>query len=356
MRSRLLSIVALLLFANWTWAQAPFGKTIDEVNGKMVKLFGAGGFRGVASYGTGVIVSPQGHILTCASAMLDTFNLRAHMPDGRRFESLKIIVIEPELDLALIKIDHKFDEPLPYYNIAEAAKAPMAQTGDWVLGFSNTFQIATRDEPLSVQKGVIQAYSKLQGRRGVFEAPYRGEVYVIDAITNNPGAAGGVITDRKGRLLGIIGKELRNTLSDTWINYAVPVQATVEVQVKDQKVSLSVADFVAKAIKGEYTPVAREKPVGGPQGYHGIVLVPDVIDRTPPFVEEVRTGSPAAKAGLRPDDLVVYIDGEQIISVKHFKEIMNAIRPGSEVTLEIRRGEKLQTVKVKLDEPLAKKP
>ena len=105
------AVMAVLAFVPELVAQAPFGKVIDDVNTKMVKLYGAGGFRGVASYGTGILVSPDGHILTCASAMLDTLNLRAHLADGRRFEGLKIIVIEPELDLALIKIDQKLIIP-----------------------------------------------------------------------------------------------------------------------------------------------------------------------------------------------------------------------------------------------------
>src|SRR5262249_30191593 len=156
--------------------------------------------------------------------------------------------------------------------------------------FSNQFQIATRDEPVSVQRGVIAAYSKLQGRRGIFDFPYTGDVYVIDAITNNPGAGGGVVTTRKGELLGIIGKELRNTLTATWINYAVPIHV--------------VAKFAELGMKGEYKPIVKERPAGGPGGYHGIVLVPNVIERTPPYVEEVMPDSPAAKAGLRPDDLI----------------------------------------------------
>ena len=77
---------------------------------------------------------------------------------------------------------------------------------------------------------VSEAYGKLPLRRGVFEAPYRGDVYVIDAISNNPGAAGGALTTRKGELIALIGKELQNSLTDTWINYAVPLQATVCVR------------------------------------------------------------------------------------------------------------------------------
>ena len=86
----------------------------------------------------------------------------------------------------------------------EARPSPSARRlGDRL---SNTFEIALRDEPLSVQRGVVSAYTKMAGRRGIFEFPYTGEVYIVDAITNNPGAAGGALLTRKGELLGIVGK------------------------------------------------------------------------------------------------------------------------------------------------------
>jgi serine protease Do len=326
-------------------AQESFAALAAEVNKKVVKLYGAGGFQGLTSYGTGILVSPDGHILTVASHMLVTQDLRVHLWDGRRFQA-KVVVAEPELDAALVKIQ-KVEEPLPYFDLGQAAKAPLGQAGDWILAFSNQFQIATRDEPMSIQRGVIAAYSKLHGRRGVFEAPYTGDVYVIDAITNNPGAGGGPVTTRKGELLGIIGKELRNTLTDTWINYAVPVQVLYK--------------FVELGIKGEYKPIVKEKPAGGPGGYHGIVLVPNVVERTPPFVEEIIPGSPAAKAGIRPDDLIVYVDGEQIVSVKAFRDLISKTHPGMVLKLEVQRtnkeagGERLIPVELKLEERVATK-
>src|SRR5207249_10377387 len=227
----------------------------------------------------------------------------------------------------------------------QAVKAPLARAGDWILALSNEFNVATRDEPMSVQHGVIAAYSKLQGHKGVFDAPYSGDVYVIDAITNNPGAGGGVIVNRKGELIGIIGKELRNNLTNTWINYAVPIQV--------------LAKFVAEGKAGKYKPIVKAKPSGGPGGYHGLVLVPNVVERTPPYIEEVVPGSPAAKAGLRPDDLIVYVDGEQVLTVLAFKEILSKTRPGTVVKLEVRRVDKndagvadrLLTVELKLGEP-----
>src|SRR5207302_511363 len=87
-----------------------------------------------------------------------------------------------------------------------------------------------------------------------------------------PTFSGGAVTTRKGELLGIIGKEVRNSLSDTWINYAVPVPV--------------LADFVEKGKKGEYRAKVRVRPTAGPAGYHGIILVPNVVERTPTFVED----------------------------------------------------------------------
>jgi serine protease Do len=335
---------ALLLTALPLWAQTPANPSMAEVAGqvnrKMVKLFGAGGFRGANAYGTGVLVSPDGYVLTASSLMLDTADLRVHLSDGRRYQA-KVVVAEPELDAALIKIDKV--EDLPYFDIDQAAKLPRAQPGDWVLGFSNQFEIATREEAMSVQHGVIASFSKLHGRRGIHNAPYTGDVYVVDAITNNPGASGGALTTRKGELIGLIGKELRNTLSDTWINYAIPIPV--------------LHDFVVKGMKGQYKPIVRQKPTGGPGGFHGIVLVPNVVERTPPFVEDTIPGSPAAKAGFKPDDLIVYVDGEKITSIKEFRDIVDKARPGTQFKLEVRRGDKLTTIDLKLDPlPVATAP
>ena len=216
------------------------------------------------------------------------------------------------------------------------------EPGTGILAFSNQFQIATRDEPMSVQRGVIAAYSKLYGRIGIFEAPYTGNVYVIDAITNNPGAGGGVITTRKGELLGIIGKELRNELTDTWINYAVPIQrhgrgASARTARRRPSASLDVVDE-----EGEVQRRHRKRGQGRDSGgYHGIVLVPNVVERTPPYIEEVVPDSPADKARLKPDDLIVYVDGLPVPDINAFKEILGTLRARHEVKLEIQRGDKL---------------
>jgi serine protease Do len=337
-------------------AEESFAKVADKVNPKLVKLFGSGGLRGLASYGTGLLVSPDGYILTVSSHLLDTQDLRVHLYDGSRYHA-RLIATEPELDIALVKIgnDKEKVEDLPYFDLAAMAPKPMVEAGTHVLAFSNEFKIATRDEPLSIQRGVVAAYARLHGRSGIFEAPYTGMVYVLDAITNNPGAAGGALTSRKGELLGILGKELHNELTNTWINYAVPIGATIDIRQPDGKtLTVSILDVVRK--KDQYKPIdPNKKPTGG-GGFHGIVLVPNVVERTPPYVEEVMPGSPADKAGLKPDDLIVYVDGLPVASIETFKEILSRYRPGEELKLEVRRGDKLTTAALKLGEPVVRIP
>jgi serine protease Do len=353
---------------NGVTAADPFHQVAEKANKRLVKIFGAGGFSRLNNFGTGILVSREGHILTVASQLLDTPDLVVHLYDGQRLRA-QVLVVEPELDAALLKIrveGKRTDEPsgldLDYYDIAAAAQRPRAAVGDWVLALSNTFEIALRDEPLSLQRGVVMAYTKMAGRRGVFEFPYAGDVYIVDAITNNPGAAGGALLDRQGNLLGIIGRELRNTLSDTWMNYAIPVQAVVEVRTREtikdsdgktheqeRTVQISLVDFVTKGMRGEYKPVSRSPTVVGEGGWHGIIFVPNVLERTPAFVEDVVPGSPAAQAGLRPDDLISFVDGEPVVSIKAFQDwIRKNTRPGTTIRLEVRRGEALQTIELTL--------
>jgi S1-C subfamily serine protease len=345
---RLACVVLLLGTVGALRSQQSFTGVVGEVNKKMVKLFGAGGFKGLPSYGSGILVSAKGHILTCNNHILSSADLRVHLYDGR-FYHCKVLFREPELDVALVKIQDEVDF-LPHYDFNKAAAAPLAVPGDWILAFSNCFQIATRDEPMSVQRGVISAYAELRGRRGVFDAPFSGEVYFVDAIANNPGAAGGIITNRKGDLLGIVGRELKNTQSDTWINYAIPIQARADIQRQDKTFKIDMATFVKEAIAGTYKQSEKRKNKEDRGGYHGIVLVPNAVGVTPPYVEEVLLGSPAAAAGLRPDDLIVYIDGELVPSIRIFRDIMKQVGPGTEVKLEVQRGNKLKSVKLKVSE------
>lgn len=350
------SIPLLLLLAAPAVAADPFVKVAEQVNEKVVKIFGAGGFRGATNYSTGVLVSADGHFVTIASQTLDTSELIVHLADGSRRKAV-VLATEPELDIALcyIRLEGKTkDDPngldLPFYDITEAAKRKPAEPGDWVLAHTNLFEIAMRNEPVSVMTGSVTSFSKLHGRRGIFDFPYTGDVYVVDAITNGPGAGGGPLTTRKGDLLGFVGREIKNSQTETWINYAIPVFAEVEIKGEKETKKVSIPQFVELAKRGEYKRVLKADGGKGAGGYTGIKFVPNVLDRTPPYVDEVIADSPAAKAGIQVNDLVSFIDGEPIYSIKSYLEFMSRTRPGGVVRMEVRRGDNLQSVEVTLGE------
>lgn len=345
--STIFCLVLSFAFAVPASAQQPLTPVAADVNKKMVKVYGAGGFKGLPSYGTGVMVSPKGYILTINNHIVSTADIRVHLYDGRLYRA-KLVSREPELDVAMLKVEDDIDF-LPCFEFTKSAGAALAEPGDMMLAFSNCYQIATRDEPMTMQRGVIMAYTELRARIGIFDAPFGGDVYFIDTVTNNPGAPGGALTNRKGDLLGIIGREYKNKLSDTWINYALPIQSAVEIQRGEKPVKVSMSTFVEESIAGKYQQGDdRDKGKKDKGGYHGIIFVVNAVPTTPPYVEEVVAGSPAAAAKLRADDLIVYVDGFLVSSIKGFRELMRQKGPDDPVKLEVQRGNRLVSVEFKL--------
>jgi serine protease Do len=328
-----------LLFAST--ASAAISDTIGQVQAKIVKVYGAGGFRGMEAYQSGMLISQSGHILTAYSYVLDTDYITAVLADGRKFEA-KLVGADPRLEIAVLKITAA---DLPWFDLQKAVKAA---EGTRVMAFSNIFRIAVGDEPVSVQRGTISVIARLEARRGVFETPYRGPVYVLDVTTNNPGAAGGALVDRRGELIGMLGKELRNSLNNTWLNYAVPID----------ELRRSVEEIRSGKFVAQRNPEAEKKPRRSLDlASLGIVLVPDVLDRTPPFVDRVQPGSPAAKAGVRADDLIVLSGDHLVQSCKALRSDLEYVDFEDELKLTVLRGQELLqfTLRPVLDENSAKK-
>ncbi len=197
-----LACCAVVLGARNACGSESLATVIDANQPKMVKIYGAGGLAGLEPYQSGFLISAEGHIATVWSYVLDTDYVTATLSDGRRFEA-KLVGADPRLELAVLKIEA---DELPYFELGAAVPA---EAGSRVLAFSNLFGVATGDEPASVQHGIVAVKTRLDARRGVFESPYRGPVYVLDAMTNNPGAAGGALLNQHGELLAMLGKELR---------------------------------------------------------------------------------------------------------------------------------------------------
>lgn len=309
-------------------------ETIEAVSPKVVKIFGAGGIRQLYAYSTGFLVSAEGHIATVWSHVLDGETVNVVLSDGRRYEA-KLLGAEPQLDLAVLKIDA---EGLPFFDLSQSATA---MPGARVLGFSNMFKVAVGDEQVSVLHGVIAAKTTLVTRRGVFEAPYHGPVYVVDAITNNPGSGGGVLTTWDGRLLGMIGKELRNAQTNTWVNYVIPI-----AELKQAIEEIISGKFTPRRASDSETETAADVPERYRAADFGLVMLPDVVYRTPAFIDRVLPGSEAAKAGLRPNDLVLFVNDQLIQSVRMLREELGRLESGGTVRLVVRRGDQLITVEL----------
>ncbi len=301
---------------------------IEQAQSKIVKIYGAGGFKGLHAYQSAMLISPDGHVLTVFSHVLDTNYITAVTHDGQRFDA-ELLGADPRLEIAVLKIDAT---DLPHFKLREAVEAG---PGTRILALSNTFGVAMGNEPASAQRGTIAARTNLQARRGQFETPYRGPVYVLDATTNNPGAAGGALVTVRGELLGVLGKELRNAQNHTWLNYALPI-AEIE-------------ESVAQIQAGVFAPARDRREAARPELAYslellGIRLMPDVLDRTPPFVEYVREGSPAARAGIRPDDLVLLVGDQLIQSCAALREELEYIDIEGEVPLTVLRGDEMPEI------------
>jgi S1-C subfamily serine protease len=334
-RAVALAVACLLVGASGARASdgaASFAEVSRRTQPKVVKIYGAGGIRGLEHYQSGILISAKGHVLTVASYVLDSDDISVVLDDGRHYTAQQI-ASDPLTEIAVLKFDPGHDE-IPHFDLAAAVTA---EPGARVLAFSNLFGIAAGEEPVSVLHGVISAVAPLEARRGAFATNFHGNVYVVDASANNPGAAGGALTDSQGRLLGMLGKELRSNLTDTWLSYAMPVAAF----------SPTVEDILA----GRFTPhdVKEVDRPANPLSLAalGIVLVPDVVTRTPPYIDRIIPSSPAAAAGLRPDDLVVTIDSQVASSCRQAANLIERVEREATVHVAVLRGEHLIEVSLK---------
>jgi serine protease Do len=178
---------------------------------------------------------------------------------------------------------------------------------------------------------VTNLQSKFSGIRSV----YRGKVIVIDVMTNNPGAAGGALIDLQGRLVGLIGKELRDEQSGIWINYSIPVDvltASIE-RINSGKTRTSNTITVAK---NPHKAIEL-----------GLVFIPDVIPKTPAFVDQVRKDSLANKAGILPNDLILMINEQRIDSQKSLEQILLGIERSDSFQILVQRDTELVRTQIR---------
>lgn len=301
-------------------AQAVPASTLTRVEHTMVKIYGVGGLRGLESYQSGFTISADGHVVTADSLVLEQGEVTVVRHNGDRYSG-RVVGADPLLEVAVLKIDPAGDV-LP---AIDASRSARAGPGEPLLVFANMFGIATGEEPVSVMRTHLAAWAARDTAFGMTTAYPDREVLLVDSVTSNPGAAGGLVTDFRGAAIGMIGRERRGRVTGTWLNYAVPIEQAA--QCAKQVINGD------QLLGGERDEATREVDTLAAWGF---TMVENVAPRTPPYIEYVRRESLADEAGFRPDDLLVMVDGLVTASAAEAARVLGH-REGSEtlrVTLE----------------------
>ena len=294
---------------------AEFTDAIAYAQARTVKVYGARIGR-EAGYATGMIVSPQGLILTAHGSHLAGERLQVVLPDGSTHRATVERRCEP-LQSVLLKIDAVTP------NFWELPENAVARQGDWVLAVSNAFKVADGPEPLSVNLGVVALRTRLETKRGTHDVPYQGHVLLLDAITSNPGAPGGAIVTVDGRVAGMIGKIVESKSTNTRLNYAVP------------------ADLLHTFVAGKPMADETDAPLTHVKAVLGIRLFTLGGQRGPAYVDRILPNSPAAKAGLKADDLILAVDDHVVRDIRDYDKLVETLKAGRQVTLSIKRKRQL---------------
>jgi serine protease Do len=326
------SLLLLVCLCQPLAAQKTLDQVVDHVQPKIVKIYGAGGIKRLEAYQSGILISENGIVLTVWSYVLDVDPIVVVLADGRRFEA-KLKGYDPRLEIALLDINAI---EMEHFNLDQVATL---EVGQRILAFSNLFGIATGQEQASVLQGRLSAKSNLEARRGAFESIYTGPIYAVDAIVNNPGSAGGALTDGRGNLAGLLGKELRNSHYNTWMNYAIPMS--------------ELRSSIDEILSGRFSPRSIDEQARRPVDpmtleLLGIVLVPDVLPSTPPFIDRVEADSAADAQQLKSDDLILFVNDRVMRSCAEVIDEISYVERDREVSLTVRRGNELKTVLLKI--------
>jgi serine protease Do len=281
---------------------------------EMFRFFGGGeGPRNsVKGAGSGVIFRSDGAILTNNHVVEHANRIDVLLKDGRSFRA-KVAGTDPAVDLAVVKIDAK---NLPAATFGDSAKA---RVGEWVLAIGAPFGL-----DYSLTAGVLSAKGRSIQANQI-------EDYLQTDASINPGNSGGPLVNLQGQVLGI------NTviIGGSGIGFAIPssIARGVGEQLLDKgKVSRA---YIGVSFQELTHDLAQSL---GKSDTHGAL------------VASVEPQGPAARAGVRPGDVIEKVDSTPIVEHRDLQRAV-LLRPvGSEVVLSVRRDGKLQTIKLKTTE------
>jgi len=269
------------------------------------------------SLGSGVIINPDGYILTNNHVVEGASQVRVSLADKREMKA-RIIGADPRTDIAVLKVDER---NLPVLPVTDSSKV---RAGQFVLAVGNPFGLGQ-----TVTMGIVSA----TGRGNLSIVDY--EDFIQTDAPINPGNSGGALVDIHGALIGINTAILSRSGGNQGIGFAVPINMAREVMerlIKDGKV---VRGWLGVAIQPVTPAVARAMGMDKPGG----ALIGDV---TP--------GSPAEKAGLRRGDIVLALNGEPIHETRELSLKVALLAPGTTVRLRVHRDRREIEIPVVLGE------
>ncbi|MGH9342617.1 MAG: Do family serine endopeptidase [Terriglobia bacterium] len=278
--------------------------------------------------GSGTIVSADGYILTNNHVIAHATTIEVVLHDNRTFTG-KVVGADPETDIAVVKIDAK---NLPTATLGDSSSL---KVGDTVMAFGNPFA-----QYFTVTRGIVSALGRANVGGGQGPEPLSENFIQTDASIN-PGNSGGALVNVRGQVIGIPtfilsgGSGPGGEGSSIGIGFAIPINAAKHVMtdlIKTGKVSRG---YLGVQVSGLDAGLAKE------------FNIPDTAGA---LVQNVESGSPADKAGIKNGDVVRTLNGEAVAGPGQLTADIININPGETVTLGILRDGKSMDIKVTLAE------
>jgi serine protease Do len=267
--------------------------------------------------GSGVVVSADGYILTNNHVVDGATEVRIKLSDDREFKA-SIVGTDAKTDLAVLKIEASDLTP------AKMGDSDALEVGDWVVAVGNPFGL---DQ--TVTTGIVSA----KGRSQVGIADYEDFIQTDAAI--NPGNSGGPLLNLAGEVIGINTAIVSGSGSSAGIGFAIPSKMAGNVMDQILAHGKVIRGWLGVGIQGLTEDLSESF------GYHG-------TDGA--LVTSVSKDSPAEKAGLKEEDIVVRFNGEPVRNVGDLRNRVAAVEPGSEASLTVFRQGKTQELQVKIGE------
>jgi Do/DeqQ family serine protease len=293
------------------------------------ELFGLGAPRNrvEGSLGSGVIVRSDGVIVTNNHVVEGGQQITVALADRREFPA-RVLLADPRLDLAVLKIDVPGDH-LPTLAINDTGDT---QVGDLVLAIGDPFGVGQ-----TVTNGIVSALNRTADPSGDAASSY---IQTDAAI--NPGNSGGALVDMNGDLIGINSFILSQSGTSSGVGFAIPaalVRRVVETAVGGGHTV--VRPWLGARLQSVTPDLARSLGLATPSGA---------------LVADVWPGGPADRAGVKQGDVIVAVDGQPVVDAPGLNYAIGTRRPGDSLSLGVRRNGRVQTLTAKAEAPAADPP